>query len=68
MGRLISFGGRECRESQLENYWLSAKRILPTKIPLVHPSPLNSRWQAKNPWFETDVLPELKSLVAAAIA
>jgi uracil-DNA glycosylase len=41
---------------------------LPTRIPLVHPSPLNFRWQKKNPWFETDVLPELKLLTAAAIA
>src|SRR5689334_18901519 len=24
----------------------------PDRIPLVHPSPLNFRWQAKNPWFE----------------
>jgi uracil-DNA glycosylase len=41
---------------------------LPARIPLVHPSPLNFRWQKKNPWFDTDVLPELKRLTAAAIA
>jgi uracil-DNA glycosylase len=41
---------------------------LPRRIPLVHPSPLNFRWQKKNPWFDTDVLPELKLLTAAAIA
>jgi uracil-DNA glycosylase len=41
---------------------------LPTRIPLVHPSPLNFRWQKKNPWFDTDVLPELKLLTEAAIA
>lgn len=29
---------------------------LPAMIPLVHPSPLNFRWQAKNPWFERDVV------------
>ncbi|MEV6283956.1 uracil-DNA glycosylase family protein [Kribbella sp. NPDC051770] len=39
----------------------------PERIPLVHPSPLNFRWQAKNPWFETDVLPALRTLVAAAL-
>lgn len=32
---------------------------LPSMIPLVHPSPLNFRWQAKNPWFAEDVLPAL---------
>jgi uracil-DNA glycosylase len=41
---------------------------LPTRIPLVHPSPLNFRWQKKNPWFDTDVLPRLKSLTTAALA
>ncbi|GLY50804.1 uracil-DNA glycosylase family protein [Lentzea sp. NBRC 102530] len=40
---------------------------LPSTIPLVHPSPLNFRWQTKNPWFETDVVPALRSAVAAAI-
>lgn len=41
--------------------------FLPDRIPLVHPSPLNFRWQAKNPWFEAEVLPALQTLVAAAI-
>jgi uracil-DNA glycosylase len=36
-------------------------------IPLVHPSPLNFRWQAKNPWFGEEVLPELKARVAGAL-
>jgi uracil-DNA glycosylase len=39
---------------------------VPDRIPLVHPSPLNFRWQAKNPWFETDVIPELRALVVNA--
>ena len=41
---------------------------LPEFFPLVHPSPLNFRWQAKNPWFETDVLPALREHVAKALA
>lgn len=40
---------------------------LPEFFPLVHPSPLNFRWQAANPWFETDVLPALRSRVAAVL-
>jgi uracil-DNA glycosylase len=40
---------------------------LPAMMPLVHPSPLNFRWQAKNPWFEDEVVPALRSLVAGAI-
>jgi uracil-DNA glycosylase len=41
---------------------------LPDVFPLVHPSPLNFRWQARNPWFETDLLPALRTTVAAATA
>jgi uracil-DNA glycosylase len=44
----------------------SFREYLPTQIPLVHPSPLNFRWQSRNPWFATDVLPELTQLVRAA--
>lgn len=37
---------------------------LPEFFPIVHPSPLNFRWQAKNPWFEADVVPQLQKRVA----
>lgn len=36
---------------------------LPQFFPLVHPSPLNFRWQSKNPWFVQDVIPVLRNLV-----
>lgn len=39
------------------------KEFLPKFFPLVHPSPLNFRWQNKNSWFSEDVLPMLKSEV-----
>ena len=42
----------------------SFRDYLPDSFPLVHPSPLNFRWQTKNPWFATDVLPELRQLVS----
>lgn len=35
----------------------------PQYFPIVHPSPLNRRWMAKNLWFEEDVLPVLKNRV-----
>ncbi|MGW4487767.1 uracil-DNA glycosylase family protein [Amycolatopsis sp. NPDC004368] len=41
--------------------------FLPSVIPLVHPSPLNVGWHLRNPWFELEVLPELRALVAAAL-
>ena len=37
--------------------------FIPDLFPLVHPSPLNFRWHAKNPWFVTEVLPELRTRV-----
>lgn len=37
---------------------------LPRYFPIVHPSPLNFRWQKKNPWFEDEVVPELQRCVA----
>ena len=39
------------------------KAYLPDYFPIVHPSPLNFRWQAKNPWFEADVVPALQQRV-----
>jgi uracil-DNA glycosylase len=41
---------------------------LPRIIPLVHPSPLNFRWHARNPWFATDLLPVVRERVASALA
>lgn len=43
------------------------ERFAPQRFPLVHPSPLNFRWQLNNPWFVTDVLPELRTQVRAAL-
>ena len=36
---------------------------LPRCFPIVHPSPLNFRWQAKNPWFIENVVPVLQKTV-----
>lgn len=33
-------------------------------IPLPHPSPRNAIWLKKNPWFEAQVVPELRAKVA----
>jgi uracil-DNA glycosylase len=42
-------------------------KFLPAYFPLVHPSPLNFRWQAKNPWFESEVIPVLQRKVKKII-
>ena len=43
------------------------KEYLPEYFPIVHPSPLNFRWQRKNPWFEEEVVPELQDMVQSAL-
>ncbi len=35
----------------------------PYYFPLPHPSPRNRMWMRRNPWFETQVLPELRMRV-----
>lgn len=36
----------------------------PSVFPLPHPSWRNTGWLRRNPWFETDLLPQLKKAVA----
>ncbi|KXT85808.1 hypothetical protein SORDD16_01280 [Streptococcus oralis] len=43
------------------------KDYLPEYFPLVHPSPRNQIWMAKNPWFEAEVVPDLQALVQKII-
>ena len=39
------------------------KDYSPARFPLVHPSPLNFRWLAKNEWFEKEVVPALQTRI-----
>lgn len=43
------------------------REYLPEFFPIVHPSPLNFRWQARNPWFVEELVPDLRAAVAAAL-
>lgn len=40
----------------------------PAVFPLPHPSPRNNRWLKQNPWFESELLPELRVQVSRALA
>ncbi|MBV2209688.1 MAG: uracil-DNA glycosylase family protein [Thermomonas sp.] len=42
---------------------LNTRRILP----LPHPSPRNRLWLTRHPWFEAELLPELRQQVALAL-
>jgi len=39
----------------------------PHLVPLPHPSWRNNAWLKKNPWFEAELLPELRARVAHAL-
>lgn len=54
---------RENKKKNLTETVAAYKEYLPKYFPIVHPSPLNFRWQAKNPWFEEEVVPELQKRV-----
>ncbi|UUM30452.1 uracil-DNA glycosylase family protein [Vibrio japonicus] len=58
-----------------QNYYLKDKpktltetvkqwqRWAPTYLPLPHPSPRNTLWLKKNPWFELEVVPYIREYV-----
>ncbi|MBL6445083.1 uracil-DNA glycosylase family protein [Fulvivirga sp. 29W222] len=43
------------------------RAYLPHTFVLPHPSPRNNIWMKKNPWFESELLPELKKAVAFVV-
>lgn len=47
----------------VQNYTM----YLPKYFPIVHPSPLNFRWLAKNKWFEKELIPNLQKAVSNII-
>jgi len=40
---------------------------LPKYLPIPHPSPRNRFWLTKNPWFDNEVVPELRSRVRGVL-
>ena len=46
----------------------SYQEYLPEYFVLPHPSPRNRFWLTKNPWFEADVLPALKTTIADVLS
>lgn len=43
-------------------------QFAPAMIPLPHPSPRNIAWFLRNPWFETELLPNLRRQVHTVLA
>ncbi|HVL76263.1 MAG TPA: uracil-DNA glycosylase family protein, partial [Noviherbaspirillum sp.] len=40
---------------------------LPRFLPLPHPSPRNQAWWKRRPWFEAELVPELRRRVKALL-
>ena len=59
--------GKNMKENLTETV-RSYKEYLPKYFPIVHPSPLNFRWQKANPWFEGEVVPVLRDVVGKILA
>ena len=58
---------KERRQRNLTETVRNYEAYLPAFFPLVHPSPLNFRWQGKNPWFQQEVVPVLQEKVKEAL-
>ena len=54
---------KEQMEKNLTETVRSYSNYLPKYFPLPHPSPRNRFWLTKNPWFEDEVIMELKNRV-----
>jgi uracil-DNA glycosylase len=40
---------------------------MPNYLPLVHPSPRNTHWLQKNPWFQAELIPALRDIIKKSI-
>ena len=59
---------REKRKQSLAKTVRAFRQYLPEFFPLPHPSWRNSGWLKVNPWFERDVIPELRRCIMRALA
>ena len=57
----------DARKDSMTERVRSYRRFLPACFPLPHPAWRSTIWMRKNPWFEAEVLPDLRARVAQAI-
>ena len=55
------------RKANLTETVRAWRDYLPAYLPLPHPSWRNTAWLKRNPWFEAELLPELRTRVRALI-
>lgn len=56
------------RKASLTDTVAAFEDYAPRFFPLPHPSPRNTAWRQRHPWFERDVLPTLRARVQAVLA
>ncbi|MDE2579889.1 MAG: uracil-DNA glycosylase family protein [Hyphomicrobiales bacterium] len=59
---------RDARVGAIVRNWRDGAARRPQLFPLPHPSWRNTGWLKANPWFESDVLPDLRAAVARAVS
>ena len=55
------FGDSKTSLTELVKSW---RTYWPSLVPLPHPSPRNNLWLRRNPWFEAELIPELRKRVS----
>ena len=60
----LAAGGKAILAETVRAY----QEYLPRTFPLPHPSPRNGPWLKRHPWFEAEVIPALRKIVAHALA
>jgi uracil-DNA glycosylase len=55
------FGKSNSSLTELVKSW---KAYWPELVPLPHPSPRNNIWLRKNPWFEAEIVPSLRTTIS----
>ncbi len=56
-----------CKKASLTETVRAWREYGPQHLPLPHPSWRNNAWVKKNPWFEAELLPELRRRVAKVL-
>lgn len=59
---------KAARVDEIVRQWRLFAATKPRLFPLPHPSWRNTGWLKRNPWFETELLPDLRAAVASALA
>ncbi len=59
---------KSARVDEIVRRWREFEGSTPRLFPLPHPSWRNTGWLKRNPWFESELLPDLRAIVKAAVS